>query len=41
MKQKGQLQMGVAQYKNAAKQLKTGGSDTIYQEFQMRYVTLF
>ena len=39
MKQKCQLQMGIAQYENAATPLKTRGIDTTH--FQMRYITLF
>ena len=41
MKQKCQVQMGVAQYENAAKPLITRSIDTTNQHFQMRYVTLF
>ena len=41
MKQKCQVQMVVAQYKDAAKPLITKGIDTTHQHFQMRYVTLF
>ena len=40
MKQKCQLQMGMAQYRNAAKPLRTR-CIMAHQHFQMRYVTLF
>ena len=40
MKQKCQLQMGIAQYKNAATPLRTRGINTTHQHFQMRYITL-
>ena len=40
MKQKCQIQMGIAQYKNIATPLTTRGSNTTHQHFQMRYVTL-
>ena len=36
-----QLQMGIAQYKNAATSLATICINTTQQHFQMRYVTLF
>ena len=41
MKQKYQVQMVIAQYKNAATPLITRGINTTHQHFQMRYVTLF
>ena len=41
MKQKCQLQIGVAQYKNVAMQLSSKGINTTHQHFQRRYVTLF
>ena len=41
MKQKCQLQTGIAHYKNAATPLRTRGIDTTHQHFQMRYITLF
>ena len=41
MKQKCQIQMGTAQYKNVAIPLSTWGINTTHQQFQMRYVTLF
>ena len=41
MKQKFQIQMGIAQYKNAAIPLAIKDIDTTQQHFQMRYVTLF
>ena len=41
MKQKFKIQMGIAQYKNAATPLTTRGIDTKYQHFQMRIVSLF
>ena len=41
MKQKCQIQMGVAQYKIVATPLSTRGINTIHQHFQMMYVTLF
>ena len=41
MKQKFKIQMGIAQYKNAATPLATIVIDTTQQHFQMRYVTLF
>ena len=40
MKQRCQLQMGIAQYKNAAMPLKTKGINTTHQHFQMRYMNL-
>ena len=40
MKQKCQIQIGIAQFKNAATPLTTRGIDTTQQHFQMRYVTL-
>ena len=40
MKQKFQLQIGIAQYENAATPLATKGIDTTHQHFQMRYITL-
>ena len=41
MKQKCQLQMGIAQYKNTATPLRTRVINTTLQHFQMKYVTLF
>ena len=41
MKQKCQVQMAIAQYKNAAKPFITRGNYTTNQHFQMRYTTLF
>ena len=41
MKQKCQVQMGIAQYKNVATPLRTTGINTTHQHFQMKYVTLF
>ena len=41
MKQKFQLQMGIARYRNVATPLSTKGINTTHQHFQMRYVTLF
>ena len=41
MKQKCQVQMVIAQYKNAAKPLITIGINTTHQYFQMRYASLF
>ena len=41
IKQKCQLQMVIAQYRNAAKPLITKGINTTHQHFQIRYVTLF
>ena len=35
-----QLQIGIAQYKNAATPLTTRGINTTHQHFQMRYVSL-
>ena len=40
MKQKCQVQMVIAQYKNAGKPLISRGINTIHQHFQMRYVNL-
>ena len=40
MKQKCQIQMGIAQYKNAATPLRTKAINTTHQHFQMRYITL-
>ena len=40
MKQKGQLQMGILKYENAATPLSTSGINTTHQHFQMRYITL-
>ena len=40
MKQKCKLQIGVAQYENAASLLSTSGINTKHQHFQMRYITL-
>ena len=40
MKQKHQIQMGLGQYKDTAKPLKTRGIITTHQHFQMRYITL-
>ena len=39
MKQKFQIQIGIAQYRNTATPLATIGIDTTQQHFQMRYVT--
>ena len=41
MRQKCQLQMGKAHYKNAAKPLWTRGINTTHQHFQMKYIILF
>ena len=41
IKQKCQIQMGIAQYKNAATPLRIRGINTTHQHFQMRYITLF
>ena len=41
MKQKCQLQMGAAQFKNVATTLSIIDNNTSHQYFQMRYVTLF
>ena len=41
MKQKCQIQMGIAQYKNTATNLKIKGMNTTHQHYQMRYITLF
>ena len=41
MKQKCQLQMGIARYRNEARLLTTKGIDTTHQHFQMRFITLF
>ena len=41
MKQKCQVQMGIAQYRNEATTLRTRGIDTAHQHYQMRYITLF
>ena len=41
MKQKCQVQMGIAQYKNVATPLRTTGINTTHQLFQMMYITLF
>ena len=41
MKQKCQVQMAIAQYKNEENPMITGGIYTTHQHFQMRYVTLF
>ena len=38
MKQKSQIQMGIAQYKNAAMPLKTRGINTTHQLFKMRCI---
>ena len=40
MKQKCLIQMGIAQYKNAATPLRSRGINTTHQHFQMRYKTL-
>ena len=40
MKQKCQIQMGIAQYKNAATPLRTRDINNTHQHFQMRYITL-
>ena len=40
MKQKCQLQIGIAQYKNPATPLITRGINTTQQHFQMRFITL-
>ena len=40
MKQKCQVQMGIAQYKNGVTPLRTRGINTTHQCFQMRYITL-
>ena len=39
MNQKDQLQIGVAQYENAATVLSTSVINTTHQHFQMRYIT--
>ena len=39
MKQKCQVQMVIAQFKEVAKPLITRGINTTHQHFQMRYVT--
>ena len=41
MKQKCQIQMGIAQYKNTATTLKIKDMNTTHQHYQMRYMTLF
>ena len=41
MKHKCQLQIGVAQYENAAMPLSTSGINTMHQQFQMKYIMLF
>ena len=41
MKQKFQLQMGIARYRNAATSLSTKGIITTHLDFQMRCLTLF
>ena len=41
MKQKSQLQMGIAQFKNPATPLRTRGINTTHQHFQMRYIYNF
>ena len=41
MKQKCLIQMGEAQYKNAATPLRTRGINNTHQHFQMEYITLF
>ena len=41
MRQKCQIQMGLAQYRNVATPLSIKSIDSRYQHFQMRYVTLF
>ena len=41
MKQKCQIQIGIAQYKNIAIILSTWGINITHQHFQMRYITLF
>ena len=41
MKQKLQIQMGIAHYNNAATPSTTRGINTIHQHFQMRNITLF
>ena len=41
MKQKWQIQMGKAQYRNLATPLSIWGINTTHQHFQMGYVTLF
>ena len=39
MKQKCQLQMGIAKYKNVATPVTTRGIITTHQHFQMSYIT--
>ena len=41
MKQKFQLQMGIARYRNVTTPLSTKVINTTYQHFQMRYIALF
>ena len=41
MKQKCQIGMGIAQYKNAAMPLGFWGTNTTHQLFQMKYITLY
>ena len=41
MKQKFQIQMGIARYRNMSTQLSTRRINTTHQNFQMRYVSLF
>ena len=41
MKQQGQFQMGISQYKNVVTALSTIGNNTTHQHYQMSYVTLF
>ena len=41
MKQKCQLQNGIAQYVNAATPLRTRAINTTHQHSQMRYITFF
>ena len=41
MKQKCQLQMGIALYKNAATPLSILGINTTHPHFQIKYATLF
>ena len=41
MKENGQIQMGIALFKNAVMPLKIWGINTTHQNFQMRYTNLF